>query len=322
MSKTTTRRFLQTLAGQGFLGRRHRPGARRDQPPHRRGRTAMLIAQTSLGPARRTAGGYQLLGTGASLERLIRDEQLTAVCDAPVRETVPLDAVVVLPPVRRPGKVCIVGLNYSDHAREIGAEPPAAPRFSWGAGSAVAGPYDDIVLPGVAPGEVDYEGELALVIGARAERVAEQHAWRCVAGVTAANDVSARDVQLGRGPRATGPNNIGVAKSFDTFKPLGPALLTADELDPGTPLRIETRVDGEVRQSSTTANLIFGIERLVSAISHYATLEPGDVILTGTPGGVALITGRYLTDGQVVEVELERVGTLRNRVVRQFAPTR
>jgi 2-keto-4-pentenoate hydratase/2-oxohepta-3-ene-1,7-dioic acid hydratase in catechol pathway len=276
----------------------------------------MLIAQTSRGPARRTAAGYELLGTGASLEELIRDGQLRAVCDAPAREVVPLDAVATLPPVRRPGKVCIVGLNYSDHAREIGAEPPAVPRFSWAAGSAVAGPDDDIVLPGVAPGEVDYEGELVLVIGTRAERVAEQDAWRCVAGVTAANDVSARDVQLGRGAHTTGPN-VGLAKSFDTFKPLGPALLTADELNPDTPMRIETRVDGEVRQSSTTANLIFGIGRLVSAISHYATLEPADVVLTGTPGGVAMTTGRYLTDGQVVEVELERVGTLRNRVVRQ-----
>lgn len=276
----------------------------------------MLMAQTSRGPARRTTAGYELLGTGASLEELIRGGQLKAACDASVKEVVPLDAVATLPPVRRPGKVCIVGLNYSDHAREIGAEPPAAPRFSWAAGSAVVGPHDDIVLPGLAPGEVDYEGELALVIGARAERVAEQHAWRYVAGITAANDVSARDVQLGRGAHASGPN-IGVAKSFDTFKPLGPALLTADELGPDTPLRIRTRVDGEVRQSSTTANLIFGVERLVSTISHYATLEPGDVVLTGTPGGVALTTGRYLTDGQVVEVKLERVGTLRNRVVRR-----
>jgi 2-keto-4-pentenoate hydratase/2-oxohepta-3-ene-1,7-dioic acid hydratase in catechol pathway len=275
----------------------------------------MLIAQTSQGPARRTAQGYELLGIGASLEELIRDGQLNVGRDAPVRDVVPLDAVTILPPVR-PGKICIVGLNYSDHAREIGAEPPASPRFSWAAGSAVTGPDDDIMLPGIAPGEVDYEGELALVIGAPAERVAEQHAWRYVAGITAANDVSARDVQLGRGTCLIGPN-IGVAKSFDTFKPLGPALLTADELGPGAPLRIETRVDGDVRQSSTTANLIFGAERLVSVISHYATLEPGDVILTGTPGGVAMTTGRYLTGGQVIEVELERVGTLRNRVVHQ-----
>jgi 2-keto-4-pentenoate hydratase/2-oxohepta-3-ene-1,7-dioic acid hydratase in catechol pathway len=276
----------------------------------------VLIAQTSRGLARRAAAGYELLSLDATLEDLIRSGQLASARDARVRDVVPLDAVATLPPVRRPGKICIVGLNYSDHAREIGAEPPPAPRFSWAAGSAVTGPNDDIVLPGVAPAQVDYEGELALIIGARATRVAEQDAWRHVAGVTAADDVSARDVQLGRGAHATGPN-IGVAKSFDTFKPLGPALLTADELGPDTQLRIETRIDGEVRQSSTTANLIFGAERLISAISHYATLEPGDVILTGTPGGVALTTGRYLTGGQLVEVELERVGTLRNRVAHQ-----
>jgi 2-keto-4-pentenoate hydratase/2-oxohepta-3-ene-1,7-dioic acid hydratase in catechol pathway len=276
----------------------------------------MLIAQTSQGLARCTAQGYELLGIGASLEELIGDGRLDAGRDAPVRDVVPPDAVAVLPPVRRPGKICIVGLNYSDHAREIGAEPPAAPRFSWAAGSAITGPHAEIELPGIAPSEVDYEGELALVIGALADRVAEQRAWRYVAGITAANDVSARDVQLGRGAHGIGPN-IGVAKSFDTFKPLGPALLTADELGPDVPLRIETRVDGEVRQSSSTASLIFGVERLIAVISHYATLEPGDVILTGTPAGVAMTTGRYLGSGQLVEVELERVGTLRNHVVHQ-----
>jgi len=274
----------------------------------------MLIAQTSEGIARKTEGGYELLDLDASLEELIRLDQLDTAHQARARRLVPVDSVATLAPVSRPGKVCIVGLNYSDHAREIGADRPPAPRFTYTVGSAVIGPYDDIVLPPLAPNEVDYEGELALVIGRTADHIREPDAWRHLAGITAANDVSARDVQLGRGPHATGPN-VGLAKGFDTFKPLGPAILPAGELHPGTPLRITTLVDGEVRQSSTTDNLLFGLAQLISTISQYTTLEAGDVILTGTPGGVGLSTGRYLTPGQLVEVELERVGTLRNRVI-------
>lgn len=274
----------------------------------------MLIAQTSGGPARLVDGAYELLESDASVEQLLRAGRLACLAEAPVRDVVALDAVTTGPPVRRPGKVCIVGLNYADHAAEVGATAPQAPRFSWAAGSAVIGPYDDIVLPHFVSTEVDYEGELAVIIGASAKDVAAERAWDFIAGITVANDVSARDVQLGRGVHTSGPN-VGVAKSFDTFKPLGPALLTTDDAIAALPLNIETRIDGEVRQSSTTSNLVFSIEDLVATISRYATLEPGDVILTGTPGGVALGTGRYLAEGQLVEVELSGVGALRNRVV-------
>jgi len=277
----------------------------------------MLIAQTSAGVAVRRPDGYALLDLGgASLEELIRAEQLETAKTARTRAVVAADAVVVLPPIRRPGKVCIVGLNYSDHAREINSPVPVQVRFNYTVGSAVIGPHDDIVLPDFAPAQVDYEGELALIVGRTAHDVPEESAWEHVAGVTAANDVSARDVQLGRGAHVAG-SNVGVAKGFDSFKPMGPALLTADELTPDTPLKIRTIVDGAVRQESSTANLVFGVSQLVSAISRYTTLEPGDAILTGTPGGVALTTGQYLTEGQIVEVELERVGCLRNQVVRR-----
>jgi 2-keto-4-pentenoate hydratase/2-oxohepta-3-ene-1,7-dioic acid hydratase in catechol pathway len=274
----------------------------------------MLIAQTSAGIARRTADGYELLDTAWSLYELIRDECLDSLIEVGVLDVVAFDSVTTLPPVHRPGKVCIVGLNYTDHAEEIGVAAPSTPRFSWAAGSSVIGSFDDIVLPEIAPDEVDYEGELAVVIGSHAKGLDRTHAWSAVAGVCVANDVSARDVQRDRGAHGVGAN-VGVAKSFDTFTPLGPALLTADELTPGTALQITTTIDGELRQSSTTANMLFGIDVLVSTISRYATLEPGDVILTGTPAGVGLATGRFLRPGQLVEVEIERIGVLRNRVV-------
>ena len=222
--------------------------------------------------------------------------------------------MTLLPPVR-PGKFIVVGLNYMDHAREIRAELPAAPRFNYVPGSAVAGAHDDVELPEVAPDEVDYEGELAVVIGPRATRVREEDAWSHVAGVTVANDMSARDVQRGSGLEVQAPN-IGVAKAFDTFKPLGPALLTVDDITLQTDFRITTWVDGQVRQDSSTANWVFRIPRLIACISRHTTLEPGDVVLTGTPGGVGLGTGRFLAAGQVVEVEVEGIGRLVNKMVR------
>lgn len=274
----------------------------------------MLIAQTSAGLARATTDGYDLLATEASLDELIRSRQLGVLDGLSTRARVSLDSVTALAPVARPGKVCIVGLNYTDHAHEIGAEPPATPRFSWAAGSSVVGPCDDIVLPSIAGERVDYEGELAVVIGSPIKAADPARAWRAVAGLTIANDVSARDVQKGTvvGGAAA---NVGVAKSFDTFTPLGPALLTVEDLDSRIALRITTTIDGELRQSSTTANMLFGIDELVSWISHYATLEPGDVILTGTPAGVGMTSGRFLRAGQLVQIEIENIGRLSNRVV-------
>ncbi|WP_319449798.1 MULTISPECIES: fumarylacetoacetate hydrolase family protein [unclassified Mycobacterium] len=274
----------------------------------------MLIAQTSRGVARVVDDEYQLLDSDRTLGQLIQDGHLGVLHHASVRDTVSASEVTVLAPVSRPGKICIIGLNYLDHAEEIGAAAPTVPRFFWVAGSAASGPFDDIVLPACAPTEVDYEGEVALVIGAHAKSVDAQEAWRYVAGITVANDISARDVQLGRGGH-DGRANVGVAKSFDTFKPLGPALLTADAIGPDDPLQITTIIDGETRQSSTTANLLFNFAELVARVSQYATLEPGDIVLTGTPAGVGMTTGRYLEPGQVVEVQLEHVGALRNTVV-------
>jgi 2-keto-4-pentenoate hydratase/2-oxohepta-3-ene-1,7-dioic acid hydratase in catechol pathway len=143
--------------------------------------------------------------------------------------------------------------------------------------------------------------------------VSPERAWEYIAGLSIANDVSARDVQLGRGDHA-GRGNIPIGKSFDTFKPLGPALLTADTVDPEQSLTLKTYVDGVLRQHATTAQLIFDFTTLISEISRYTTLEPGDVILTGTPAGVGENTGTFLRPGQTVRVVLEGVGALTNPV--------
>jgi 2-keto-4-pentenoate hydratase/2-oxohepta-3-ene-1,7-dioic acid hydratase in catechol pathway len=178
------------------------------------------------------------------------------------------------------------------------------------ASSAVIGPGDHILLPPVSR-EVDYEGELAAVVGRRARAVPRSHALEYLAGYTAANDVSARDFQGVRGQHFIG-------KSFDSFAPLGPALVTRDELPDPQALSLETRVSGETLQSASTKEMSFSVAELVEFASRITTLEPGDVLLTGTPAGVgkARTPPRWLRDGDLVEVAIEGIGVLRNPVRR------
>lgn len=211
-------------------------------------------------------------------------------------------------PVPRPGKVIGVARNYPAHAAEQGGERPTEPVLFIKASSSVIGPEDDIVLP-AASRAVDYEGELAVVIGRNARHVAAAEAADHVAGFTIANDVTARDYQGARGQRFLG-------KSCDTFAPMGPALVTRDAMDDPQKLRIETRVSGALRQSATTAEMIFPVAELIAFASRLMTLEPGDVILTGTPAGVGAAASppRYLRDGDFVEVEIDGIGRLHNAV--------
>jgi 2-keto-4-pentenoate hydratase/2-oxohepta-3-ene-1,7-dioic acid hydratase in catechol pathway len=217
-------------------------------------------------------------------------------------------AVRLCAPVPRPGKVLGVARNYAAHAAERGAERPEEPVLFLKATSAVIGPEDEIVLP-TACREVDYEGELAVVIGARARGLDPSSALACVAGFCVGNDVSARDFQNVRGQRFIG-------KSCDTFCPLGPALVTRDEIEDPQDLAIRTVVSGETLQSGGTKEMIFSIAEILAFASQLFTLEPGDVVLTGTPAGVgaARKPPRWLRDGDVVEVAVERVGRLRNFV--------
>jgi 2-keto-4-pentenoate hydratase/2-oxohepta-3-ene-1,7-dioic acid hydratase in catechol pathway len=211
-------------------------------------------------------------------------------------------------PIERPGKILCVGLNYRDHAEEQGVELPAEPLLFAKWPNALIGPGEPIVIPPLVT-KCDYEAELGVVIGARVKRVSKENALDAVRGYLCANDVSARDLQFADGQWTRG-------KSPDTFCPVGP-LVPAVEIPDPHDLRIRAIVSGEVLQDSTTANLIFGIDEIISHASLTSTLEPGDLILTGTPAGVGVFRNpkRLLQPGDEVTIEIERVGELTNPVV-------
>ena len=210
-------------------------------------------------------------------------------------------------PFARPGKIVCVGLNYRDHAEESGMEIPKWPLLFAKWPSSVIGPGSPIVLPHQAK-EVDWEAELGVVIGRRAQRVPQAEALDHVAGYCCANEVSARDVQFADGQWTRG-------KSFDTFCPVGP-MVPADQVPDPQALGIRCLLNGEVVQSSSTAQMVFTVAEVIAFISDGITLEPGDLILTGTPPGVGL--GRkppvYLKDGDEVTIEIDGVGSLTNPV--------
>jgi 2-keto-4-pentenoate hydratase/2-oxohepta-3-ene-1,7-dioic acid hydratase in catechol pathway len=211
-----------------------------------------------------------------------------------------------------------VGLSYCDHASEAGLQLSAdevmgLPTLFLKASSSIAGPGADIVLPSLAPTKVDYEGEIAVIVGTRGREIPVGQGWDHVFAVTAANDVSARDVQQGR--FFGGVQDPSKAKSFDSFTPLGPWLVTPDEFPDRDAIGLRTLVNGELRQAARTSELLCPIPAIVAAVSRFTTLRPGDVILTGTPAGVGMASGRYLAPGDEVAVEVELVGALRSRVV-------
>ncbi len=222
-----------------------------------------------------------------------------------------LAEVELLAPVPRPGKLLCIGLNYRDHADEVGMKVPERPILFSKYANCVVGPGEPIVLPTISE-EVDYEAELAVVIGREAKGVSEEDALEYVAGYTLMNDVSARDLQL-----RIGGGQWVWGKSLDSFAPLGPALVTRDEVPDPHNLSISLRLNGETMQQSNTRNLIFNVPQLVSFLSQGITLEPGDVIATGTPPGVG--DGRkppvYLKEGDDVVVEIQGIGVLENPVV-------
>jgi len=209
-----------------------------------------------------------------------------------------------------PSKIICVGLNYADHAKEFGDPLPTEPVIFNKAPSAVSYCGADIVLP-KSSSKVDYEGELVIVIGDICRNVNPENALKYVAGYCCGNDVSARDWQK---DKPSGQWFLG--KSFDTFAPIGPAFVSADEVGDPNNLKIETRLNGEVVQSSNTSNFIFKPAELISYISSVMTLQTGDLIFTGTPGGVgdARNPPVYLKHGDEVRVEIEKVGVLRNTV--------
>jgi 2-keto-4-pentenoate hydratase/2-oxohepta-3-ene-1,7-dioic acid hydratase in catechol pathway len=218
------------------------------------------------------------------------------------------------PPIAHPGKLICIGLNYEDHARETGSPLPGEPILFFKATSAINGPHDDVIIPRGSE-KTDWEVELAVVIGKKASYVSEQEAMQCVAGYVLHNDYSERAFQLERGGQWV------KGKSCDTFAPLGPYLATPDEVGDVHNLRLWLKVNGEMKQESNSANLIFKIPYLVSYISNFMSLHPGDIISTGTPPGVGLglKPPQFLKDGDVVELGIEGLGTQKQKL-RAFQP--
>jgi len=223
---------------------------------------------------------------------------------------VSLANVHLLPPVPRPGKIVAVGLNYSDHSMESGATaPPKSPILFAKFPNSIAGPEDAIVIP-IGDPQVDYEAELAVVIGRKGKAIPADRAYDYVGGYMPLNDVSAREWQFGDKQWVRG-------KSPDTFCPTGPYLTTRDEVPDPHALSIFARVNGATLQSSNTSKMIFHLPQLIGFISASITLEPGDIIATGTPEGVGVFRKPpiFLKPGDVVEIEIEKLGVLRNPVV-------
>jgi len=213
-------------------------------------------------------------------------------------------------PITNPGKIVCIGLNYRDHAAESGMAVPTEPVLFSKYPSTIIGPNDAIVLPAQSE-QVDYEAELVFLIGKTARNVAAADAMQYVAGYTCGHDVSARDYQLKRGG-----GQWMVGKTFDTFAPIGPVLVTADEgLDPHN-LPIRCVVNGETLQNSNTSQFIFTIPQAIEYLTHFMTLEPGDVVFTGTPPGVGFARKPqiFLKDGDVTEIQIDGIGVLRNTV--------
>jgi len=222
-------------------------------------------------------------------------------------ERLPRSSVRLLPPVPDPEKIICMGLNYRDHAEEAHQEIPEHPRWFAKFASSLVGDGETIVLPAAHADFVDYEAELAVVIGRECHLVSEADALEHVAGVMAFNDVSARDLQL-QNPLWTS------GKAIDTFAPCGPALVTSDEAGDLGNLTLRTLIDGEVVQEGSTKDMIFGVAETIAWLSRTMTLKPGDIIATGTPAGIGGLKGVFLRDGQTVSVEVGGLGAVTNPI--------
>jgi 2-keto-4-pentenoate hydratase/2-oxohepta-3-ene-1,7-dioic acid hydratase in catechol pathway len=222
---------------------------------------------------------------------------------------IPVSDAVLGPPVLSPGKILAVGLNYAAHARETNAKLPESPLIFSKCATALIGPLQQIRLPKISD-KIDYEGELAVIIGKQATSVKADSAYDYVAGYAIMNDVTARDIQRRESQWVR-------AKGLDTFAPCGPWLVTRDEIPDPNNLDIELRVNGELRQKSNTSDLIFKVSQLIEFISQDLTLKPGDIITTGTPSGVGftMTPPIFLKPGDLIEITIERIGTLVNSVV-------
>jgi len=247
------------------------------------------------------ASGETGLRMGESLLKKMDEKRFKTI-------SAPLSDVSLLAPIVQPPKIICLGLNYLDHAAETGKEIPKEPIIFMKPRTAIVGTNDRIIKPAFIR-ELDYEGELAIIIGKKAKNVSVSDAKSYVFGYTVFNDVSAREIQFGDKQWTRG-------KSFDTFAPIGPCITLGDQLKDTGNLMIRTWVNGELRQNGTTRNMVFGVEEIVHHLSRVMTLEPCDLIATGTPAGVgmAMKPKKWLNHGDFVRIEIEGIGTLENTV--------
>lgn len=264
-----------------------------------------VVATRSIGPYPSTV--KELL----AIDSALFDEMLEgAKAAVKGRDAVDIASVHLGPAIPDPEKIICLGLNFKDHAAEANLALPSAPILFAKYRNSLIGPYDDIVVPPAAAAVVDYEVELTVVIGREAKYVSESDALDYVAGYTAFNDVSARDLQMQT-------SQWGAGKAIDTFGPLGPGIVPARFIPDPQALMLTTRVNGERMQHESTNQMIFSVAATIAFITQFMTLLPGDIIATGTPAGVGFIRKPQilLRDGDVVEVEIENIGTLRNKIV-------
>jgi len=220
--------------------------------------------------------------------------------------------VTLGPPIPRPQKIFGIGLNYATHVAESGMEPPSSPVVFTKFPSCLTGPTGDVEI---RSGGCDYEVELVVVIGRGGRDISPDDAWDHVVGVTVGQDISDRPVQF-----AAKPAHFDLAKSFDTFGPLGPVVVSTDQLTERDALHVTCEINGEARQDGTTADLIFDVPTLISYLSSITTLTTGDLIFTGTPDGVGAAQGKFLADGDIITTTIDGIGTMTNRVVRISDP--
>ncbi len=279
----------------------------------------MKIARFDAGDGNAQLGAVDVAAaTVTSLAALGTDDVVTAALTDPAERTAALDGaaswalddVTLLAPVPDPPKFMAIGLNYRDHIEETGRDAPKFPMFFNKQRTCVNDPTGDVVIPAEAPDRVDYEGELGMVIGTRCRRVGRDDAPSVVAGYLVVNDVSVRDWQAKA-------QTMTLGKSWDGHGPTGPWLVTTDELADPHGLAMKTFVNDELRQDTTTDLMVFDAWTQIETLSTVFTLEPGDIIATGTSSGVALAMDppAFLAPGDVVRIEIENIGTIENRFV-------
>ncbi len=251
----------------------------------------------------------ELIDLGEKGTRTVEQLMLNSTKTEKRKATLKIGDATFLAPVSSPPKIICLGLNYRDHAEEAGADIPDEPIIFMKPRTAIVGPDEHIIRPTFVK-ELDYEAELAILIGKKGKNIPVSEAEKHVFGYTAFNDVSAREIQFKDRQWTRG-------KSFDTFAPIGPCITTTDQIGNPSNLNIHTRVNGKLRQDSSTKNMVFNVYEVIHHISRVMTLEPCDIIATGTPAGVAVFmkpTPKFLSPGDLVEVEIEKIGTLRNKV--------